>query len=290
MNCTAGRPPPERKPVGRAQVPPDRQRHGQRQRRSQSQRRVQEHRQDQTARTSGAARRPGRRFHGTHCVGPGGAAWVRDPDRTTPTAQERSREEMPERRGRSNRSRCAPLRLKGRVIRSRIGKDEDFTDEHQTAEALGGSAAGTWAELPRESGPVEGDSERPGTTPVPRDVPIMAPLGLRRPEGWPRRRGAEGGLGSETPHRTRRCYGTGTGRPENARDANAAEWSSREPPAERREGAKNAASKRGMAPPAGRVKATRINSHPTGAKDLVAPARWGVTAPSGAAVARRPNS
>lgn len=189
-----------------------------------SQRRVEEHRQDQTAGTSGAARRPGRRFHGT----PRRAREERHGSETQ-IGRRRPQQTEAERRCRSGEGGrigrgCAPLRLKGRVIRSRIGRTQFLADERQTAEALGGSASWRFGRVAsrERAGRETRSGEHQG-----QNVPIMAPLELRRPEDWPRRRGAEGGRGSETPHRTRRCYGMETGRPENARDAKPARWSSR---------------------------------------------------------------
>jgi hypothetical protein len=113
--------------------------------------------------------------------------------------------------------------LKGRVIRSRIGKKSPSQTSTRRPKP--------WADLRLARGPSclaradrSRDSEKRHQS---QNVPIMAPLELRRPEDWPRRRGAEGGRGSETPHRTRRCYGAETRRPENARDAKPARWSSR---------------------------------------------------------------
>lgn len=164
--CTAERPPPERKPVGRAQVPPnarDRPETGQR-------REVRDTVRDESRNTDRTRRRERAGRRGVLVAAsttPREGAREERHGSETQIGRRRPQQTEAERRCRSGEGGrigrgCAPLRLKGRVIRSRIGRSFSQTSARRP-KPWADLQAGTWAELPRESGPVERDSEkRPG--------------------------------------------------------------------------------------------------------------------------------
>ncbi len=174
---------------------------------------------------------------------------------------------MPERRGRSNRSRMRTSSVEGKS-HPKPNREQFLADERQTAEALGGSASwhlGRVASRERTGRERLGEETRARTSRSWRHWNCDGPrAGLDAGE----QKVAEG-------QRPRIGRGAATEREQDDRRTretrNQLDGPVEEPPAERREGAKNAASKRGMAAPTGRVKEVRIILHPAGAYELV---RW----------------